>query len=259
MLFREDFNIGSAQPMSAEHKNRLAFKFLVEVFLSGSDELGDKFVKDDGGRRFVTVEAMERFQRVESSVRSLLISAGRPMPIARIVEEVASYGAEATAEDLERFAEVSEIMAVDWTNSIGLRRWPFFERQDRAAIVQRALVELAEPTHFTRVAQKVNSLIPDRRPMNSHAVAAVMLRYPDIFVSLGRGMYALKNWGITRPPFLKDFLAEAIKSQGGTATAEELVVLGAQRYGFKRTSVLMTLSMNPRLFRDRGSGTYSLI
>ena len=37
-----------------------------------------------------------------------------------------------------------------------------------------------------------------------------MLRYPDVFTSLGRGMYGLRDWGISRPPFLKDFLTDTM-------------------------------------------------
>ena len=90
-------------------------------------------------------------------------------------------------------------------------------------------------------------------------MASVMLRYPETFVSPGRGLYALRNWGIFRPPFLKDFLAEALRERGGKSRAEDLASLGSQRYGFKNSSLLMTLAMNPHLFRDLGGGTYELL
>lgn len=85
-----------------------------------------------------------------------------------------------------------------------------------------------------------------------------MQRFPDIFVRVAPGTYGLRDWGLTRVPFIKDFLVQEIRSAGGRAHVHDLVELASRRYGFKATSVSMTLSMNPQLFRDLGGGTYGL-
>jgi hypothetical protein len=81
-----------------------------------------------------------------------------------------------------------------------------------------------------------------------------MLRYPDVFVSLGRGTYALRNWGVSRPPYVKDFVIETMRLSGGQATIEQVAAVGAKKYGFKRSSIAMTMSLNPTFFqRVRGT------
>jgi hypothetical protein len=85
--------------------------------------------------------------------------------------------------------------------------------------------------------------------LSAHAITATMLRYPDVFVSLGRGMYALRNWGVSRAPYLKDFVIDSMKQAGGQATIQYVAELGAKKYGFKQTSIAMTMSLNPTFFK----------
>jgi hypothetical protein len=126
------------------------------------------------------------------------------------------------------------------------------------AVAHRALMELGQATHFSYITDRVNAIAPDGRIRDGHAITATMLRYPDVFVSLGRGMYGLRDWGISRPPFIKDFLVSAIQERGGRAHTDDLVSLASQKYGFKKTSIAMTLGMNPQLFKDRGKGWYAV-
>jgi hypothetical protein len=161
-----------------------------------------------------------------------------------------------TEGELERFGEASSTFGVDWTGSVGLRRWRFFQRRNLSAVIHRALLELGVPSHFSYITDQVNRIAPDARKRDGHAVTVAMLRYPESFVSLGRGIYALRDWGVTRPPFLKDFLATAIRERGGRALGEDLAAYGFQRFAFKKNSVKMTLSMNPRYFRSCGNDWY---
>ncbi len=97
-------------------------------------------------------------------------------------------------------------------------------------------------------------MLPEKAPFVGHAITATMLRYPDVFVSLGRGTYALRNWGVSRPPYVKDFVIETMKRDGGQATIERVAELGKKKYGFKHNSIAMTMSLNPTFFqRIRGT------
>jgi hypothetical protein len=104
------------------------------------------------------------------------------------------------------------------------------------------------------IVEKKNVLYPSRAPFSVNSVHGRLVYEDKIFVSLGRGYYALVNWGIQRAPFIKDFLAEAVRKRGGTAEIDELVAEGKSKYGYKETSLRMTLSMNPRIFKVKGDG-----
>jgi hypothetical protein len=235
----------------------IALRFLSEAFAIDV-ALQEALVRGGDGALFISQEVSDRYQKIEAAARSSLIGRGSPVPLHEATKALRQYGAETTDAELERFAEVSSVIGLDWTNSLGLRRWKFFERKNVAAVVQRALLQLGQPTHFSYISDRVNAIAPDGRMRDGHAMTATMLRYPDVFVSLGRGMYGLRDWGVSRPPFLKDFLVGAIQERGGRAHIDDLAAFGDQKYGFKRTSVSMTLSMNPRLFKDLGKGWHAL-
>ncbi|HZS33075.1 MAG TPA: sigma factor-like helix-turn-helix DNA-binding protein [Methylomirabilota bacterium] len=233
----------------------IAVRFLSEVFAVDLALDDGRFVRVGDRALFISQEAADRYLRIEAAARTFLIGQGRPVPLQEATKALRRYGVETTDAELERFAEVSGTIGLDWTNSLGLRRWRFFERRNLAAVAQRALMELGQSTHFSYITDRVNAIAPDGRIRDGHAVTATMLRYPDVFVSLGRGMYGLRDWGISRPPFIKDFLVGAIQERGGRAHTDDLAAFASQKYGFKKTSISMTLNMNPQLFKDlEGAG-----
>jgi len=254
-VFDSERHSSSEEPQKLQ---AIALGFLSKVFWSDSDGDDDWFVKTAEGRVFASDEIAERYRNTEARVRSLLIARGRPLPLTEAVKELGRYEIKVTTEELERFCEVSNSIGLDWTDSVGLRRWRFFDGRNVASIAQKALMEFGKPTHFRYITERVNALAPDGRMWDEHAVTVAMLRYKETFVSLGRGMYALLNWGIARPPFIRDFLATAIQELGGKAHGDSLALIGARRYGFKKTSIVMTLSMNPQLFTDLGAGWYAV-
>ena len=132
-------------------------------------------------------------------------------------------------------------------------------RKRRYTQVYMALQALGEPTHYSYIASKVNSMFPDSDPFTARNVQAAMFGHDDIFVSLGRGMYALCDWGVRRPLYIKDFVVETMRQAGGRATVDQVAALGAEKYGFKRSSIEMTLALNPTYFRRVGDGRYTLV
>jgi hypothetical protein len=86
-----------------------------------------------------------------------------------------------------------------------------------------------------------------------------MLRYPHVFVSLGRGEYALRNWGVSRPPYVKDFVIDAMREAGGQATVKYIAEIGAKKHGFKHSSIAMTMSLHPTFFQHVRGKLYKLL
>ena len=125
-------------------------------------------------------------------------------------------------------------------------------------MAQRALVDLGASSHYTHIVDRMNILFPSRAPFSIRGVHNYLGSHRDIFVLTGRGQYGLVNWGLSRRPYLKDFLAQAIQENGGVAEAELLVKEGQRRYGFKKTSILMTLGMNDHIFKAIKKNTYKV-
>jgi RNA polymerase sigma factor (sigma-70 family) len=240
-----------------ELKRAIALRFLVSAFDVGLEHFKQGLATDLEGR-FRSEDAANRFKSLETEIRTLLAARGRPIPIDDLANRLCANGLETSALELKRLSQVSSEIGIS-VGEVALRHWNKFGRGRSAARIERALTELGKPTHCSYVAEKMNFMFPDKAPFQGHAITATMLRYPDVFVSLGRGMYGLRNWGVSRPPYVKDFVIDSMRLAGGQATVEDIAELGARKHGFKKSSIAMTMSLNPNFFQHVRGTLYRLL
>ncbi|MDZ7378725.1 MAG: hypothetical protein ONB06_05190, partial [candidate division KSB1 bacterium] len=80
-------------------------------------------------------------------------------------------------------------IARDEDNRCVLRKWS----KKRLDEIVQALHEIGRPAHFTVVAERANMLLPPEQRALAQTVRAYMERRTDLFVSLGRGIYWLRD------------------------------------------------------------------
>jgi hypothetical protein len=133
---------------------------------------------------------------------------------------------------LEGFLEISKRIQKNKKGLYGLREWPEINPRgirDKAYLIFK---ELKRPLHFTEVAKMIeganlksihNELIKDER-----------------FVLIGRGIYALKEWGYF-PGEVKDVIFKFLKEEGPLTKEEILERIKKQRV-VKKDTVLINLA-----------------
>lgn len=176
-------------------------------------------------------------------------------------EIVKIYPAEETV--IRSCLEVARQIERGIDGGYGLADWPEVCPQrlkDKAYLV---LKETKQPLHFMKVAELINEFNPRwerigcRRPRQALAqtVHNELIRDPR-FVLVGRGLYALREWGY-QPGTVKDLIVKVLKEAGQPLTREEIVdrVLG-QRF-VKETTILLNLSSRDE-FRRLDDKTYWL-
>jgi hypothetical protein len=146
---------------------------------------------------------------------------------------------------LEGFLEISKRIQKNKRGLYGLREWPEINPRgirDKAYLVFK---ELKRPLHFTEVAKMIeganlksvhNELIKDER-----------------FVLIGRGIYALKEWGYF-PGEVKDVIFKFLKDEGPLTKEEILERIKKQRI-VKESTVLINLA---RYFERDENGKYRI-
>jgi hypothetical protein len=146
---------------------------------------------------------------------------------------------------LEGFLEISKRIQKNKKGLYGLREWPEINPRgirDKAYLVFK---ELKRPLHFTEVAKMIeganlksvhNELIKDER-----------------FVLIGRGIYALKEWGYF-PGEVKDVIFKFLKEEGPLTKEEILERIKKQRI-VKETTVLINLA---KYFERDEKGKYRI-
>ncbi len=137
----------------------------------------------------------------------------------------------------------------------GFRGWPEATPRsagDKAYIV---LKRAGKPLHFSQIAEAMNAMRFDAKRAHAQTVHNELIRSTR-FVLVGRGIYALREWGFeagTVADVLVRILAAARKPLSKNELLEAVL---AQRL-VKRNTVLLALQ-NRSLFRILGDGTYAL-
>ena len=149
-------------------------------------------------------------------------------------------------EVLNSFLEISKIVAKNEEGFYGLLEWPEIKPRgirDKAYLV---LKKAQRPLHFTEIAAQIkgakvptvhNELIKDER-----------------FVLVGRGTYALTEWGYF-PGEVKDVILRILKEKKRPMTKEEILEEVRKQRIVKPTTVFLYL-YNKKYFERDSQGRY---
>ncbi|HEY4502373.1 MAG TPA: sigma factor-like helix-turn-helix DNA-binding protein [Candidatus Paceibacterota bacterium] len=109
------------------------------------------------------------------------------------------------------------------------------------------------PMHFTEVAETISDLFKKRAHV---ATCHNELIKDKRFVLVGRGLYALSEWGYSKG-VVKDVIAGILK-KNGPLTREKIIDLVKKERYVKDNTILVNLQ-DPTFFKRNQSGEYSLV
>ncbi len=136
----------------------------------------------------------------------------------------------------------------------GLMTWRHINPKsirDKALIVLR---RAAKPMHFVDIANRILDSHFDGKRVTVQAVHNELIRYPQ-FVLVGRGLYALKEWGY-QDGTVADII-EAILSKKSPMTKQEIIKGVLKQRQVKKGTISLNLQKNPQFVRV-GRAVYTL-
>lgn len=129
----------------------------------------------------------------------------------------------------ERLKEISE----GW----GLTDWRFVRPRSIRDKVEIILKKTGEPLHFMEIANRIREASFDHKNVTVQAVHNELIRYPQ-FVLVGRGLYALREWGY-EPGTVADVIEKILVDKGPLSKKEIIAEVAKQR-----TVKVGTISLN---------------
>jgi len=119
----------------------------------------------------------------------------------------------------------------------GLSEWRFVRPRSIRDKVEIILRKTGEPLHFMEIANRIRSAAFDHKNVTVQAVHNELIRYPE-FVLVGRGLYALREWGY-EPGTVADVIERILKEKGPLSKREIIAEVAKQR-----TVKVGTISLN---------------
>lgn len=112
-----------------------------------------------------------------------------------------------------------------------------------------------KPLHFREVAEKINETIAKKRPAHPQTVHNELIK-DKRFVLVGRGTYALAEWGY-QPGTVREVLLAVLREKGRPMTKDELLSEVLKRRFVKENTVLLNLQHRSFFVRIEG-GKYTV-
>jgi len=234
-------------------RERRAIVFLLE-YMKG------RFLKDEKRCLLDGVIAtsnfdVDHFEKVVDTVYQVMDQRKSLMSLREIYGILTEIGIKKTVEELEAYLTVTPRIRRNVFDKWGIATWASVSprgMRDRARLV---LMHEGKPMHFREIAQKIN-VYGLNKGMSSANVQTVHneLIKDGSFVLVGRGIYALREWGFDDRT-VRETIEQILKQQGGSLSREEIFDRVSKIKNVKKTTVFINLS---HFFFRTGKNAYTL-
>lgn len=227
--------------------------------------LGSNFERRPKDKQFyplwtIDKDSVSTAQEVINSLIDQFKKKEKPLPFAQMAEIFQKKQLNLESPVLASFVEVSREIKKGPTGEYGLKDWPEINprgMRDRAFLVLR---KEKKPLHFTKVTELINEYFPKkRRGAKIEALSQTVhneLIKDKRFVLVGRGIYALKEWGFKRGT-VKDVISKILKESNKPLSKEEVISAVLNQRMVKKSTILLNLQSSDSFKRD-SQGKYRL-
>lgn len=169
---------------------------------------------------------------------------------ARFIEYAKSGVSSADAEILSNLLNISRLIDMNALGEWGHILSPAIRPRGVRDLAFLAMRKHGSPMHFKETAETIGKIFS--RSVNTQTVHNELIK-DERFVLVGRGLYALKEWGY-ESGVVRDVIRKVISAYGPLAKNEIIKTVMKERY-VKENTVLINLQ-NGKYFKKNSDGAY---
>lgn len=200
----------------------------------------------------------EAYQRAHALVQKLVTSfrkSRRLLPREVLLSIAQEHDPNISETVLDTYLGISKRVSKNTFEEYGLSHWPEVNPRgvrDKAYLV---LKKKGEPLHFRDITRSINEASFSNREAKPQTVHNELIK-DNRFVLVGRGIYALREWGY-EPGTVKDVLMRILKRAKRPLSEKELVNEVQKERMVKPETIRFNLKANP-VFQETRKGVYVL-
>lgn len=157
-------------------------------------------------------------------------------------------------DHIKAVASISKLLAT-LNGMWGLAKWPAVNPKNIRDKIFVILESHKEPMHFSDIAKEIKESNFKRKNVTVQAIHNELIKDPR-FVLIGRGIYALSNWGYKKGT-ISEIITGILEKSEGPLTREEIVKQVLRVRKVKETTILLNLQ-NKKSFKKVGRNSYIL-
>ena len=231
---------------SREEQARVAFLSQLSPKLAVIQE-------DDNFYHSVAVKALTSEKALKDRVGKLIETIkqiGEPQTI----EQIAKAAGIASAEEASALASTSKQLAT-LNGRWGLVKWPMVNPKNIRDKIYVILKENGKHMHFNEIAAAIKASDFKRKDVTTQAIHNELIK-DKRFVLIGRGIYALKEWGYQKGT-VADIISDVLRQAKEPLHRDEIVKRVLKSRFVKETTILLNLQGKPQ-FKRVAKATYDL-
>jgi hypothetical protein len=220
------------------------------ALLSGSVDLIEE---DDDYRQAVSLVAIYPRAVITGLTTEIIKTVkdyGKPITLAKLRSKLPS---ELDAITLEQLMRVSKKLA-NFDNKWGLIAWPEVNPKSIRDKTYLVLSRHGRPLHFSEIAKHVRGLGTNKRDVTVQAVHNELIK-DNRFILIGRGIYALAEWGYA-PGTVAEIIASVLREEQ-PLHKDEIVRRVLMKRQVKTTTIILNLQEKDQ-FQRTAKATYKL-
>jgi DNA-directed RNA polymerase delta subunit len=189
-------------------------------------------------------------ERVNEVVKAIK-EHGKPLTVTELHKKLSGYE---HPEHVRALASVSKHLA-NLKDQWGHIKWPLVNPKNIRDKIYVILQENSKPMHFSEIAKKIKDSEFKRKDVTTQAIHNELIK-DKRFVLIGRGIYALQEWGYSKGT-VSDIITKILKKSGKPMHREDIVREVLKSRQVKETTILLNLQGKPQ-FKRVAKATYEL-
>jgi len=170
------------------------------------------------------------------------------------IEAIATEAGKTDVEHVKGLALVSKHIAT-LNGRWGLTKWPMVNPKNIRDKIYVILYENGKHMHFNEIAEAIKQSSFKRKDVTVQAIHNELIK-DKRFVLVGRGIYALKEWGYKKGT-VSDIITDVLKKAGEPLHRDDIVREVLRSRHVKETTILLNLQGKPQ-FKRVAKATYTI-
>jgi predicted Zn-ribbon and HTH transcriptional regulator len=183
-----------------------------------------------------------------------LIATIKELKEPKTIEEIAKAAGMDDPKQTAALASISKHLAT-LNGRWGLVKWPMVNPKNIRDKIYVILKENGKHMHFNEIAKAIKDSDFKRKDVTTQAIHNELIK-DKRFVLIGRGIYALKEWGYEKGT-VADIITEVLKQADEPLHRDEIVKRVLKSRFVKETTILLNLQGKPQ-FKRVAKATYAL-
>ncbi|MCK5084935.1 MAG: hypothetical protein KAQ64_04750 [Candidatus Pacebacteria bacterium] len=158
-------------------------------------------------------------------------------------------------KSIKSYLEANKIILQSVIGEWGHQKWPHINPKNVRDKSYLTLKKSKNPLHFVEIADKMNEIWKNKKRANNQTVHNELIK-DKRFVLVGRGIYALKEWGYKQGTVL-DVLLEILNKDNKKMSQREIIEKVLEKRKVKKNTIVLNLQ-NKKYFEKFSNKFYKL-